>query len=63
MMSLVMRWHQNVAAPTGAGKTLISVMLLKEKSRQLAAHLSFSEGRKVSVFLAPQVALVFQVGG
>jgi hypothetical protein len=38
-------------------------MLLKEKSRQLAAHLSFSEGRRVSVFLAPQVALVFQVGG
>jgi hypothetical protein len=44
-----------------SGKTLISVMLVKEKSRQLAAHLPFGAGRKITVFLAPTVSLVFQV--
>lgn len=46
----------------GSGKTLISVMLVKEKSRQLAAHLPIGAGRKITVFLAPTVSLVFQVG-
>lgn len=54
--------RENVIAflDTGSGKTLISVMLVKEKSRQLAPHLPLGAGRKVTVFLAPQVALVFQ---
>ncbi len=51
------------AAATGSGKTLISVMLIKEKSRELQPHLELGKGRKFTVFLAPQVALVFQVCG
>ena len=44
----------------GAGKTLISVMLIKEKADELAKS---GEGRfKVTVFLAPKVDLVLQVG-
>jgi hypothetical protein len=46
-------------ALAGAGKTLISVLLIKEKAEELAKS---GEGKsKVTVFLAPKVDLVLQV--
>ncbi|KAI9017504.1 hypothetical protein BC832DRAFT_588764 [Gaertneriomyces semiglobifer] len=45
-------------ADTGAGKTLISVLLIKHVVRQEA--LSLGHGRRICVFLAPVVPLVIQ---
>jgi hypothetical protein len=45
----------------GAGKTLISVMLVKEKSSGMLREETFEEGRQITIFLAPKVALVWQV--
>jgi hypothetical protein len=44
----------NAAVCTGSGKTYVSVLLIKSKADELLAG-------KVAVFLAPRVALVFQV--
>ena len=41
----------------GAGKTMISVLLVKHK----ADELSSGETKKVTIFLAPKVDLVLQV--
>ena len=44
--------------PAGSGKTLVAVLLIKDKSGSLR-----QDGKKkVSVFLAPKVVLVQQVG-
>ena len=45
----------------GAGKTLISIMLIKEKAKGLLRDKTFLEGRRLTIFLAPKVALVWQV--
>ena len=45
-------------APTGSGKTLVAVMLIKAKAEELKRR-----SKKVVVFLAPKVDLVLQVRG
>lgn len=45
----------------GSGKTLISIMLIKEKSKGLLRGSTFEKGRRITIFLAPKVALVWQV--
>lgn len=46
---------------TGAGKTLISIMLIKDKAKNLHRDKTFEAGRQITIFLAPKVALVWQV--
>ena len=53
--------HKTHCKSPGAGKTLISVMLIKEKATALHPELELGAGRRITVFLAPQVALVCQV--